>query len=507
MRPVYQLAVMTDMPIQELVRTAGAVDVVNNVYVPRVPLKSKDHAKAIAGTLQARAEQLGRTCHSALILYGAKPPSQPEDFMITGSIVNMRSDHTEFELRPGYLKFYAARKVEHPDTVIIPANEFYPSGMTEIEIFGYYENVGDRIVAQYLENDLDGLTVIVVDGETIVRRNASIEVQAMKIGDQAEFENLNTGRTVEFHFSAGDKTKLLWLDIDPKDGFPWEDTKLVTAELAKAMQDKLPEQVNKFLDVEVRFSGRTGFHIIAKLGEAIPSNDARDIMKLIAEDYITDKKDERLTCDITKEPNTLRVDYSTLHTKGGLRCAYSLAYPTGLVCTPVPLGNLADFEREQATMLKTLGDLKKTASFEEYHQKREPAKTPEPMGDEKGKDNTFVIQEHHARKAGLHYDFRLMAGGALKSWSVPKLPELIDGTKSVVLALQVEDHPAAYASFEGDIPEGYGAGTVKIWDKGDYETIKKSEGNWRIRMKGGKIDTELALLYKGGNQWLLRRMT
>lgn len=80
----------------------------------------------------------------------------------------------------------------------------------------------------------------------------------------------------------------------------------------------------------------------------------------------------------------------------------------------------------------------------------------------------FVIQKHAARQ--LHYDFRLAIAGTLKSWAVPRGPPFQAGAKT--LAIEVEDHPLAYASFEGVIPAGhYGAGTVMVWDRGTFALI------------------------------------
>ena len=160
-------------------------------------------------------------------------------------------------------------------------------------------------------------------------------------------------------------------------------------------------------------------------------------------------------------------------------------------------------------------------ALEEYQQKRHFATTPEPRP-RRGKAHRrplFVVQEHHASR--LHYDFRLEADGVLKSWAVPKQPSLNPAIKR--LAVQVEDHPLAYANFSGEIPAGqYGAGLVHIWDKGTYENLLARKphpqsiaeginaGHLEVQLHGRKLKGNFALIRmaRRGHKasWLLIKM-
>lgn len=152
----------------------------------------------------------------------------------------------------------------------------------------------------------------------------------------------------------------------------------------------------------------------------------------------------------------------------------------------------------------------------EYRDRRDLSESPEPLGEltDGGDKPIFVVQKHAA--STLHYDLRLESGGVLKSWAVPKGPSMDPKVRR--LAVPTEDHPMAYAGFEGVIPEGnYGAGTVIVWDRGTFANMKEGkgfaesleEGHATIRLDGEKLRGGFALIRTGGGgrpRWLFFKM-
>ncbi len=155
-------------------------------------------------------------------------------------------------------------------------------------------------------------------------------------------------------------------------------------------------------------------------------------------------------------------------------------------------------------------------SLNKYAEKRNFARTPEPKADSAAPTTNFLqfcVQRHHA--SHLHYDLRLQVGGALRSWAVPKGPTLDPTEKR--LAMMVEDHPLAYSDFEGVIPDGYGKGSVMLWDRGTYELIgdatveeQLTRGDFKFHLFGKKINGDFAIVRikdrikkEKSNQWLL----
>lgn len=137
------------------------------------------------------------------------------------------------------------------------------------------------------------------------------------------------------------------------------------------------------------------------------------------------------------------------------------------------------------------------SDLRKYREKRDPERTPEPPGDKEGPlgrpralpagaARRFVVQQHAARS--MHWDLRLEIDGVLVSWAVPRGPTLDPGERR--LAVQTEDHPIEYATFEGVIPHGnYGAGAMIVWDRGSYHTPNGQ--NPREGLAAGKLDLVL----------------
>lgn len=117
----------------------------------------------------------------------------------------------------------------------------------------------------------------------------------------------------------------------------------------------------------------------------------------------------------------------------------------------------------------------------------------------------YVIQEHHASK--LHWDLRFEVNDSLKSWALPKEPPQKIGEKR--LAISVDDHPIEYALFEGQIPEGnYGAGQVKIWDRGTFDVIENNAKKIIVNIHGTRLQGKYCLVHFESEEknWLFFKM-
>lgn len=300
-------------------------------------------------------------------------------------------------------------------------------------------------------------------------------------------------------------------------------------------------------------SGSKGLHLYARLADPLSSDGAVTVARRVAEQLERSMPD-RVTATMAKSARTGKVflDWSQNNAAKTTIAPYSLrGRQSPTVAAPRTWDELGDPGLRQLRYDEVLarvaehGDLlagldppgaaskgavpgaaRKRDRLSAYREKRDGSKTPEPVPQSvprAGADNRFVIQEHHARR--LHYDFRLERDGVLVSWAVPKnLPATVSENH---LAVRTEDHPLEYATFEGVIPKGeYGAGTVKIWDSGNYAAEKfdiaprgkdgaprgkdgapKAKGGEVIvDLHGRRINGRYALIQTDGDHWLAHRM-
>ncbi|MDP3674778.1 MAG: DNA ligase D [Novosphingobium sp.] len=161
--------------------------------------------------------------------------------------------------------------------------------------------------------------------------------------------------------------------------------------------------------------------------------------------------------------------------------------------------------------------MERTDTLAAYNAKRDFKTTAEPAGKRASspQGNIFIVQKHDATR--LHWDLRLEVDGVLKSWAVTRGPSLDPDDKR--LAVRTEDHPMAYAEFEGTIPKGeYGGGTVMLWDRGSWAPIEgKSakdidKGHLHFTLSGERMNGEWILIRlrprpgEKRENWLLRKI-
>jgi bifunctional non-homologous end joining protein LigD len=312
----------------------------------------------------------------------------------------------------------------------------------------------------------------------------------------------------------GPATRLVF-DLDPGEGV----TMPQLCEVAHAVRDLITDIG---LTTFPLTSGSKGVHLYAPLDNPVSSKGTTVLAKRVAQ-QLEKAMPKLVTATMTKSlrAGKVFVDWSQNNGSKTTIAPYSLRgreHPT--VAAPRTWEELEDpsvgqlhydevldrVARDGDLLAALDADAPVSDRLSKYRSMRDASKTPEPVPAGKpviGQGNSFVIQEHHARR--LHYDFRLERDGVLVSWAVPKnLPE----TPSVNhLAVHTEDHPLEYGSFEGNIPKGeYGAGKVVIWDAGTYEAEKFLDDEVIVNLNGNRISGRYALIQTNGDQWLAHRM-
>jgi DNA primase len=370
--------------------------------------------------------------------------------------------------------------------------------LSKHDIAEYYSDPAVRRRILDAVQDKQVLAVQVRGDKRVFRRNdpQNKPINISKAtGDSTNLKDLawyTDRRYADFHEVLGDNTDTVWVDIDPGTSVPFQNVKNTAKLVSEALQ-KEPE----ISASEIIYSGGDGFHVRGKLTNTIPTQEAhtkiKSLIGTLAIPNITDKLPKQ---------DEIRLDTSTLHPQGALRVPYSINNETGRVAVPLTERELRSFKPEQA-------ELKRILTQKEFapgipRSKRMYA-LPATNAD---KTWTLAIQEHLARKAGKHWDLRLVDPdtGYAHSWAIPKakLPET--GGKPL-LAVRTPTHTANYALNFGDkgpreISKGYGKGTVEIKHKEPVQVTNLKETSLKFKREDG---TEFSLFNTKGDNWMLKK--
>jgi bifunctional non-homologous end joining protein LigD len=442
---------------------------------------------------------------------------------------------------------------------------FYPeTGTTKRDVLSYYAAIAEVLLPHTTDRPatrkrwVNGVGTADDPGEVFFQKNADDSTpdwvarasivhkthtnQYPLVNDLATLTWLAQIATLEIHvpqwrFGRNGQPKnpdRLVLDLDPGDGVGLAEC----AEVARFAKDIL---TGMGLDPIPVTSGSKGIHLYAALDGTQNSSDvssvAHELARVLEADHpdlvVSDMKKSlrrgKVLVDWSQN-NASKTTVAPYSLRGRLRPTVAaprtwrelasknlrhLEYPEVLQRVNRrgdPLASLDAGRIQQPEAASTRSDRLAT-----YRSKRTTGKTPEPIPDRHGsasEGRSFVIQEHHARR--LHHDFRLEHDGVLVSWALPKGPPTDPGSNH--LAVQTEDHPLEYGSFEGTIPQGeYGGGEVSIWDAGTYELEKWRDGKEVIATLHGRPQGGLggprtfALIHTGGEgksaqNWLIHLM-
>lgn len=334
---------------------------------------------------------------------------------------------------------------------------------------------------------------------------------------------------------AFDKPDYMVFDLDPPEGEAFEKVKKIALDLKQFLEGYGYHPFAKT-------TGGKGIHVCVPIEPKLDFSTVFEAAQVMAKAYV-EKRPKELTLHIKKESRKGRmlIDIYRIRQGQSIICPYSLrARPGAPVSMPLTWEVLAEVKspldfnmhtalekvlrdgdawegidafatplhtQRKALIAKELPTSKKhktPGQLETYDKKRDFTKTTEPLARilEQGGTN-FVVHRHHA--TNLHYDLRLEQDGVLKSWAVPRGLPPLPGIKR--LAVQTEDHPMAYLTFDGKIPKGeYGGGNMWIYALGKYQVTKQKKDGFYFRLSSRELNGEFRIHQIKAKEWLLERV-
>jgi len=373
--------------------------------------------------------------------------------------------------------------------------------LTKHDIAEYYS---DPTVQAALISQLKNKPVMTVQTlpQGDVRRRNDVKGKPIRIlqarnnaGNPNDLTWYTDRRYSEFHPTIGRKTRKVWVDVDPGPDSDIDAVKPVVYQVENALK-KMPG----VKDTRISYSGGRGFHVRGTLNRKSDTDKMRKMIDAHLKTLSIPKA-------VFQKPkgDEVRLDTSTLKNKGSIRAEYSLNSETGRVAVPLTQRELRGFKPEQA-------DLKRILREKEFAPGVPRSKRVYALPENKeGKQWTMAVQEHDARRAGKHWDLRLVdpETGYAHSWAVPKA-RLPEGNQKL-LAVRTPTHTEHYALNYGaqgkeDIGKGYGKGTVEIVHKEPVKLIKTEKNKIQFDRIIGDDKSRLTLFRTKGDNWLLRQV-
>lgn len=355
--------------------------------------------------------------------------------------------------------------------------------LTKQDIYDYYTN--PKIKRRLLE--LRGQEIITrqnFDPETIVLRRKDPKGQFLKLTPKT-YEQLVEKRLTEIHPVFGKETDTVVVDIDPGKSVPWNKTKATVQRVAERLQQALPIK-----DVTVQFSGNRGFYVKGRLPKKEDIDVVRSRLRRALEQLLSNE-----VVAHPPQPDQIRLDLSPMKFRGSYKAPYSLDARTGLVAAPLPLHKLPTVKKQDFHISKYSADM--------FAPGIPAGRVIHPIPEIRDKQWQLAIQEHLARRAGKHWDIRFVdpVTQMAHSFAVPR--SAFPKGKRVFLAIQQPTHTADYATtFSGTIPEGYGAGEVKLREVSPIN-IEFASPNRIIFNRNGK---RYALFRMQDKNWGIRQL-
>jgi len=397
--------------------------------------------------------------------------------------------------------------VENLNTVLVDS----PSTslrMTKKDVLDYYTTpeVQRNLLPQLRQKDL--IALVARDPNNPIIRRYRRRKEPVRISDKKDLDWYAKRRYVEFHPTLKSKSKELWVDLDAGKNVGIDEIKPAVKDVQKAVS-KIPN-IKK---TDITFSGGRGFHVRGELNKEQRTSSLEKVIKRVMARLA--RRNKRYT---TRPPKTneIRLDTSTFHERGSIRAPFSLNQKTGLVSVPVKNNHLKSFDPiAHANPWAVIAELrrKKKTSREFAPGIPENRAIKSLPSFKQPKSWIMSVQEHDAKKAGKHYDLRLVDPWSdyAHSWAIPK-SKLPRAGEKPVLAIQTPTHTSNYAlTFGAKKPEhiakGYGAGTVQIKHKEPVQLTSSPDFIKFKRQKGRGQEENFVLFRTKGDSWLLRNVT